>query len=126
MLRYSRFWWMIVLRGALLLLLGVAALRWPGATLAVLKASGIAQRASAGTSGSRPSTGTYIVANNLNIGACAALATRGSVNTDVPFSPATVEIIPGAGSNTFGVQVRQLLFFGGALANQAIHAAVIC
>ena len=36
MLRYSRFWWMIVLRGVLLLLLGVAALRWPGATLTVL------------------------------------------------------------------------------------------
>ncbi|MFL5517333.1 MAG: HdeD family acid-resistance protein [Gemmatimonadales bacterium] len=36
MLRYSRFWWMVVLRGVLLLLLGVAALRWPGATLAVL------------------------------------------------------------------------------------------
>jgi uncharacterized membrane protein HdeD (DUF308 family) len=36
MLRYSRFWWMVVLRGALLLLLGVAALRWPGATLGVL------------------------------------------------------------------------------------------
>jgi hypothetical protein len=96
------------------------------ARFAVLRASGIAQRASIGSSGSRPSTGTYIVSNNLNIGACAALATRGSVNTDVPFSPATVEIIPGAGSNTFGVQVRQLLFFGGALANQAIHAAVIC
>ena len=79
-----------------------------------------------GGHGERPSTGTYIVSNNLNIGSCAALATRGSVNTDVPFSPATVEIIPGAGSNTFGVQVRQLLFFGGALANQAIHAAVIC
>jgi hypothetical protein len=93
---------------------------------AVLKASGIAQRASTGTSGTRPSTGTYIVANNLNIGSCAALATRGSVNTGVPFSPATVEIIPGAGSNSFGVQVRQLLFFGGALANQAIHTAVIC
>jgi hypothetical protein len=93
---------------------------------AVLKASGIAQRASTGTSGTRPSTGTYIVASNLNIGACAALATRGSVNTGVPFSPATVEIVPGAGSNSFGVQVRQLLFFGGALANQAIHTAVIC
>ena len=36
MLRYSRFWWMVVLRGVLLLLLGAAALRWPGATLAVL------------------------------------------------------------------------------------------
>ena len=36
MLRYSRFWWMVVLRGVLLSLLGAAALRWPGATLAVL------------------------------------------------------------------------------------------
>ena len=96
------------------------------ARFAVVKASGLTQRASTGSSASRPSTGTYIVTNGLNIGACAALATRGSVNTSVPFSPATVEIIPGAGSNTFGVQVRQLLFFGGALANQAFHAAVIC
>jgi hypothetical protein len=93
--------------------------------LAVVKASGIAQRASAGTSASRPSTGNYLVANNLNIGACAKIATRGSVNTGVPYSPATVEITSGA-SNAFGVQVRQLLFFGGALANQAFHAAVIC
>ena len=95
------------------------------ARLAAGKASGIAQRASAGTSSSRPSTGNYLVANNLNIGACATIATRGSVNTGVPFSPATVEITPGA-SNAFGVQVRQLLFFGGALANQAFHAAAIC
>lgn len=96
------------------------------ARFAVVKASGIAQRASSGTSASRPSTGNYIVANNLNIGACAAIATRGSVNTGVPYSPATVEIIPGSGANTFGVQVRGLLFFGGALANQAFHSAVIC
>jgi hypothetical protein len=54
------------------------------------------------------------------------VATRGSVNTAVPFSPATVEIIPGANNKSFGVQVRQLLFFGGALADQAFHAAVIC
>jgi hypothetical protein len=93
--------------------------------LAAVKASGLAQRASAGTSSSRPSTGNYLVANNLNIGRCATIATRGSANTAVPFSPATVEITPGA-SNAFGVQVRQLLFFGGALANQAFHAAVIC
>jgi hypothetical protein len=95
------------------------------ARLAVVKASGIAQRASAGTSSIRPSTGNYLVANNQNIGACATIATRGSQNTAVPFSPATVEITPGA-SNAFGVQVRQLLFFGGALANQAFHAATIC
>jgi len=95
------------------------------ARLAVVKASGIAQRASTGTSSSRPSTGSYLVANNLNISQCATIATRGSVNTAVPFAPATVEIIPGA-SNAFGVQVRQLLFFGGALANQAFHGAAIC
>src|SRR4029450_10156172 len=65
------------------------------ARLAGVKASGIAQRASAGTSSSRPSTGNYIVANNRNIGACATIATRGSVNTGVPFSPATIEITPG-------------------------------
>ena len=33
---------------------------------------------------------------------------------------------PGGGSNAIGVQIRQLLFFGGALSNQAFHAAVIC
>ncbi len=93
--------------------------------LAVVKANGIIQRASTGTSSSRPSTGNYLVANNTSIGACATIATRGSQNTGVPFSPATVEITPGS-SNAFGVQVRQLLFFGGALANQAFHAAAIC
>jgi hypothetical protein len=93
--------------------------------LAVVKVNGIAQRASAATSSSRPSTGNYLVSTNLNIGKCATIATRGSVNTAVPFSPATVEITPGA-TNAFGVQVRQLLFFGGALANQSFHAAAIC
>ena len=91
-----------------------------------MKASGVKQRASTGTSSSKPSTGNYQIANNLNVSACAALATRGSVNTAVPFSPATVEIIPGREHQCFGVQVRQLLFFGGALADQAFHAAVIC
>ncbi len=95
------------------------------ARLAVVKSSGIKQRASAGTTSSRPSTGNYLVANNISIGACATIATRGSNNTGVPFSPATVEITPGS-SNAFGVQVRELLFFGGALANQAFHAAAIC
>jgi hypothetical protein len=92
---------------------------------AVVKAGGLTQRASTGTTSSRPSTGNYQIANNLNVSACAAVATRGSVNTAVPYSPATVEIVPGANSQSFGVQVRQLLFFGGALANQAFHAAVI-
>ena len=82
---------------------------------AVVKAGGIKQRSSTGTTSSKTSTGNYQIANNLNISACAAVATRGSVNTAVPFSPATVEIIPGANNKSFGVQVRQLLFFGGAL-----------
>jgi uncharacterized membrane protein HdeD (DUF308 family) len=35
-LMLSRYWWMVALRGLLLLLLGLAALLWPGATLTVL------------------------------------------------------------------------------------------
>ena len=36
MLILSRYWWMVALRGLLLLLLGLAAVLWPGATLTVL------------------------------------------------------------------------------------------
>jgi uncharacterized membrane protein HdeD (DUF308 family) len=36
MLMLSRFWWMVALRGLLLLLLGLAAILWPGVTLTVL------------------------------------------------------------------------------------------
>jgi uncharacterized membrane protein HdeD (DUF308 family) len=36
MLRFSRYWWMVALRGLLLLLLGLAAIFWPGVTLTVL------------------------------------------------------------------------------------------
>jgi hypothetical protein len=36
----------------------------------------------------------------------------------VPFDPATVEIT--------GIQARQLLFFGGNLASESFHAAMIC
>ena len=57
---------------------------------------------------------------------CTMIGTRGSVNRSVPFSPATIEITPGLGPNTSGIQVRQLLFFGGGLTNQAFHAAGIC
>ena len=96
------------------------------ARYAVIKASGVKKRASIGTSSSRPTTGTYAIGNNIGTGSCAAIATRGSVDTAVPFSPATVEILPGQGGTSYGVQVRSLLFFGGAVSNQAIHAALIC
>ena len=96
------------------------------ARFAVIKASGDRQRGSTGTTTSRPSTGTYVLNTNLNPAACATVATRGSVNTAVPFSPATVEVIPGLNASSVRFQVRQLLFFGGALANQAIHTAIVC
>jgi hypothetical protein len=96
------------------------------ARFAVVKAGGATKRASVGTTSSRPTTGTYAITNNLTIGSCAVIATRGSVDTAVPFSPATVEILPGQTGKSYALQVRQLLFFGGAVSNQAIHAAAIC
>jgi hypothetical protein len=54
------------------------------------------------------------------------VATRGSVNTAVPFDPATVEVVPGPASNTIGFQVRSLLFFGGNLENESFHTAIVC
>lgn len=92
----------------------------------VVKANGGKQRGSVGTASILGSTGNYQVSNDINVSSCAALATRGSPSTAVPFSPATVEITPGATAKSFGVQVRELLFFGGALADQAFHAAVVC
>jgi hypothetical protein len=92
----------------------------------VIKASGVRKRGSIGTTSSRPTTGTYAIGNNIGTGSCAAIATRGSVDTAVPFNPATVEILPGQGGTSYAVQVRSLLFFGGSVSNQAIHAALIC
>jgi hypothetical protein len=42
------------------------------------------------------------------------------------FNPATVEVKPGPAANTIGVETRELLFFGGALNNQAFHSAFVC
>jgi hypothetical protein len=92
----------------------------------VVRNTGLAQRGSPLTSSFNSSTGNYVFVTNLSLAGCTMIGTRGSVNTSVPFSPATVEITPGLGPNTSGIQVRQLLFFGGGLTNQAVHAAGIC
>lgn len=94
--------------------------------IAVVNATGIPARGSALTSTFSPSTGNYTLATSQALAACAAIATRGSVNTSVPFDPATVEITPGPAANTTGIQVRTLLFSGGNLAAESFHAAAIC
>jgi hypothetical protein len=94
--------------------------------VAVVNANGIPSRGSALTSSFSLSTGQYMLATSQSLTACAAIATRGSVNTSVPFDPATVEITPGPAINTTGIQVRTLLFSGGNLASESFHAAVIC
>ena len=66
------------------------------------------------------------MATNTNIASCATVVTRGSVSTAVPFAPATVETVKGPAANTIGIQVRDLLFFGGALNNAAFHVASVC
>jgi hypothetical protein len=88
--------------------------------------AGFPWRGSALTSSFDSSPGNYVFVTNQSLAGCTMIATRGSVNTSVPFTPATVEITPGPAPNTSGIQVRNLLFFGGGLINQAFHAAGIC
>jgi hypothetical protein len=92
----------------------------------VVRNTGFAKRGSSLTSSYNSSTGNYVFVTNVNLAPCTVIGTRGSVDTGVPFTPATVEITPGSAANTSGIQVRQLLFFGGGLINQAFHAAGIC
>lgn len=98
----------------------------PTTNIAVVTASGIPSRGSALTSSFKASLGEYTVVARRNISTCATIATRGSVNTAAPFSPATVELVPGPGVNTIGIQVRNLLFFVDNLFNQAFHTAMVC
>lgn len=94
---------------------------------AVVNASGIPARGSKLTSSFKLDTGEYALVTNAAIGACAAVATRGSVNKSVPFDPATVELVAGpGGTNTIGIEVKSLLFFGGDLVDEAFHAAIVC
>jgi hypothetical protein len=94
--------------------------------IAVVGANGIITRGSALTSSFNSATGLYTVATSQDISSCATVATRGSVNTAVPFDPATVETVPGPAVNTIGYQVRSLLFFGGNLQNESFHTAIVC
>jgi hypothetical protein len=95
---------------------------------AVVRSIGTAQRASPGTSSTRTATGRYTITSNRNLTTCATVATRGSVNTSVPFSPATVEITPGPNSRSIRIHVRKLLFFdpNTGFTSQSFHAAMIC
>ena len=94
--------------------------------IAVVAANGIINRGSNLTSSFLFTTGQYYLVTGTGLSACTTVATRGSVNKAVPFDPATVEITHGLSSNSIGIQVRQLLFFGGHPANEAFHAAMVC
>jgi hypothetical protein len=96
------------------------------AKVAVVNANGVPARGSSLTSSFNSSAGSYTVATNRNVASCAAIATRGSTTTSVPFDPATVEITAGPAANTVGVQTRSLLFFGGQPIDEAFHSALVC
>jgi hypothetical protein len=98
----------------------------PNTKVAVVNANGLAARGSALTSSFNSAPGSYRLVTNRALATCAAVATRGSTTKAVPFNPATVEVTPGPAANTVGVETRELLFFGGALNNQAFHSALVC
>jgi hypothetical protein len=94
---------------------------------AVVNAGGVLQRGNVSTTSSRISPGRFTVTTNRNVAnTCAAVATRGSPDTGVPFTPATVEVVAGPNANAIGVQVRNLLFVGNTFINQAFHTAMLC
>jgi hypothetical protein len=92
----------------------------------VVQSDGLPARAGKLASSFRASTGNYVLVEPRDVTSCATVATRGSVDRAVPFTPATVEITPGPAANTAGVQVRSLLNFGGGLLNESFHAATVC
>jgi hypothetical protein len=94
--------------------------------VAVVKLNGLPVRGSKLTSSYNASTGEYVVATSAGTAGCAVIGTRGSINKAVPFTPATVESTPGPAVNTTGIEVRQLLFFGGNLLDESFHAAIVC
>jgi hypothetical protein len=106
--------------------LGVICAGAPRTRIAVVQPDGVASRSSFYTASFTGTTGNYVVATDTDLTSCATVATRGSVDQAVPFSPATVEIATGPAPNTVGVQVRELLFFGGNLLKEAFHTATLC
>ncbi len=98
----------------------------PATQFAVVRSDGLAIRRTGATTVSHASTGRYEVSAGQPVSDCATIATRGSVDASVPFSPATVEIIPGSTSAAAGIELRALLFFGGNLLDEAFHTATIC
>lgn len=106
--------------------LGVICSTAKGAHVAVSNSAGVPSRGSMMTSTLRGSTGQYVVASGALLGACATVATRGSIDKAVPFTPATIETTPGPAANTMGLEVRQLGFFGSALLDESFHVASVC
>jgi len=94
--------------------------------VAVVAANGRIARGSRHTWSFSLAPGQYTLVTSRPLFGCAAIATRGSIDTAVPYDPATVEIVPGATRHTVGIQVRQLLFSGGNLASESFHAALVC
>jgi hypothetical protein len=60
------------------------------------------------------------------VGNCATVATRGSTDRAVPYTPSTIESVAGPAANSIGLQVRTLLQFGGTMDDQSFHAAIVC
>jgi hypothetical protein len=94
--------------------------------VAVVAQNGIMDRGSIFTASHKGGAGKYVIATNRDLTGCATVATRGSVDQAVPFTPATIEIVPGPAPNTVGLDVRNLLFFGDTPLDEAFHAATVC
>lgn len=92
----------------------------------VVQSDGLPARTGKLASSFRASAGNYVLVEPADVTACATVATRGSVDRAVPFTPATVEITPGPAVNTAGIQVRSLLSLGGAPLDESFHAATVC
>jgi hypothetical protein len=98
----------------------------PKTRVAVVGANGILDRGSAFLASFKGATGKYALVTTRDVSECATVATRGSVDQAVPYFPATVEVVPGPAPNTVGLEVRDLLFFGGAPRDESFHAAIVC